>query len=259
MYLAAIRLKHIELGHPDPTTAPILKYFVGGIKRIRGSQQHQRLPITIEILRRLKLHLRNTPGYLYQDRRMLWAAFTTAFFGFLRASEFVCPSTSRFDHNTTLMWSDIMLGQSRLKIHIKGSKTDPFRQGHSLLLGASSSSVCPVTAMQKFREVIGTPNLTSPVFTFTDGSFLTRERLTMTLRQLLQTAGYDAAAYASHSFRRGAATTAAAAGLPVWLIQTLGRWASDCYRRYIDCPEETLLSVPSQLTSVRSASTEGRC
>lgn len=186
VYLAAIRLKHIELGYPDPTTAPLLKYFVCGIKRIRGSQQRQRLPITIEVLRKLKLHLGNTPGYRYQDQRMLWAAFTTAFFGVLRASEFVCPSMSKFDPHTTLLWSDLTLGQSNLRIRIKRSKTDPFRQGHSLLMGASSSSVCPVLAMQKFRDVIGNPTPASPVFTFADGSFLTRERLTTILRQLLK-------------------------------------------------------------------------
>jgi len=29
-----------------------------------------------------------------------------------------------------------------------------------------------------------------------------------------------------------AATTAAAAGIPSWLIKVLGRWSSDCYERY---------------------------
>ena len=54
---------------------------------------------------------------------------------------------------------------------------------------------------------------------------------------------------AGHSFRIGAATTAAAAGLPSWLIQTLGRWSSDCYRRYIHMASNTLCKVAAQLAS----------
>ena len=55
--------------------------------------------------------------------------------------------------------------------------------------------------------------------------------------------------YASYSFRIGAATAAGSAGLPSWLIKTLGRWTSDCYERYIRTPQEVLVSVPYKLTA----------
>ena len=44
-----------------------------------------------------------------------------------------------------------------------------------------------------------------------------------------------------------AATEAAAAGLPSWLIQTAGRWKSAAYKRYIRPPKKALLSVAPAL------------
>ena len=38
---------------------------------------------------------------------MLWAAVTTAFFDFLRASEFVAPTTTSFDPEATLLINDV--------------------------------------------------------------------------------------------------------------------------------------------------------
>ena len=76
---------------------------------------------------------------------------------------------------------------------------------------------------------------------------LSRDQLTSVLRCLLQQAGYQQDLYSSHSFRIGAATTVAAAGLPVWLIKALGRWSSDAYQTYIQCSSETLRAVSTLL------------
>ena len=53
----------------------------------------------------------------------------------------------------------------------------------------------------------------------------------------------------THNFRIEAATTAAKAGLPPWLIKVLGRWSSDCYKRYIRTPKCTILEVPRLLAN----------
>ena len=52
------------------------------------------------------------------------------------------------------------------------------------------------------------------------------------------------------AFRIGAATTAAAAGFPRWLIQALGRWTSNCYREYIRIPPQTLQDVSTSLAKI---------
>ena len=52
-----------------------------------------------------------------------------------------------------------------------------------------------------------------PLFRFSDGKPLTRSRLVAKLKESIQTAGVNCAPYSGHSFRSGAATTAARQGI----------------------------------------------
>ena len=73
---------------------------------------------------------------------------------------------------------------------------------------------------------------------------------------LLQNTQYNHQHYARHSFRSGATTTAAA-GIPDWLINTLGRWRSNAYQVYIHPFPAMLRSVPAILahTNIPDTST----
>ena len=84
--------------------------------------------------------------------------------------------------------------------------------------------------MQGYAFVL-TSNVTPTAPLFQAGRFhpLSHPAVTKTLRLLLKQTGLDESQYASHSFRIGAATTAAAARLPVWLIKGLGCWSSNAY------------------------------
>ena len=104
--------------------------------------------------------------------------------------------------------------------------TDGLR-GQKPLLGRSFNDLCPVAASVAYLATRG--NLGGPFFQYHDGTTLSRERLVAQVRQALLAAGKDPAPYSSHSFRIGAATTAASRGVEDSLIKILGRWESAAY------------------------------
>ena len=75
---------------------------------------------------------------------------------------------------------------------------------------------------------------------------MTRERLVSCIRRALSDAGIG---YSGHSFRIGAATTAALAGIEDSTIKMLGRWESSAYQRYLRTPRETLAAVSARLVT----------
>ena len=88
-----------------------------------------------------------------------------------------------------------------------------------------------------------------PLFLHATGSPLTRSSLVQMMRRALQQAGIDPSLYNGHSFRIGAATTAASSGIEDALIQTLGCWQSTAYLCYIKVPRDQLSSVSQVLMS----------
>ena len=231
VYLAGIHLTHIEHGLPNPTDDSPLQLVCRGIHHQQGNQQRTRLPITVSHLRTLKSHLRTLKEQLRvshhtaHEQRMLWASFTLALYGFLRISEYLM-----------LRCLDVTLTEEKITIWLRQSKTDPFRHGHCIQLYPTNSYTCPLRA---FHNSI--PNRLPSTLVFKAGRFLSllREKLNAVLHQLLRRSGLNQSDYASHSFRIGAATTAAAAWIPTWLIMKLGRWTSNAYRSYIiHCPHQ---------------------
>ena len=67
------------------------------------------------------------------------------------------------------------------------------------------------------------------------GAFLTRE-----LGKILERCFKEEVNLKTHSFRIGGASAAAVAGLPSFVIQQLGQWKSDAFRRYIQLSKDYL-------------------
>ena len=80
-----------------------------------------------------------------------------------------------------------------------------------MVIGKGSPDLCPVVAVLDNMARRG--NAVGPLFRFRDGRFLTRARFVAAVRSALVEAGLDARLYSGHSFRIGAATTAAVCGI----------------------------------------------
>ena len=91
------------------------------------------------------------------------------------------------------------------------------------------------------------PAVQGPLFIEVDGTPLTRDKLVTAVRQALQQAGVQSARYSGHSFRIGAATTAAQAGVEDSMVKMLGRWESSSYQHYIQTPKDALAAISVRL------------
>ena len=109
-------------------------------------------------------------------------------------------------------------------------------------LGRTDNNLCPVAAVVAYlalRHKLGA----GPFFKFQSGTALTRASFVDRVRKALKEAGMDADKFSGHSFRIGAASTAAARGVEDSLIKTLGRWESSAYLLYIQVPRERLADL----------------
>lgn len=182
---------------------------------------------------------------------MIWAACCLAFFGFLRVSEFTVPGVGSYDSYCHLSLQDIAIDNKNnprlLQLVLKQSKTDPFRKGVKIYIGATDSTVCPVKAVLAYLAMRGSQ--TGPLFITQTGKGLTRQIFSTALDSLLAELNLDTQHYNTHSFRIGAATSAMQAKIPDTYIQMMGRWQSDAYQRYIKTPPTELAKLSKKLAT----------
>nr|QBH67613.1 hypothetical protein UEMT_2079 [Ustilago esculenta] len=199
--LVVLKSWHVDIGAPSSAfDSERLARVVRGFKRVAGDPlPTAKLPITLPLLRKL---VRALPSICTSphDRRMFRAAFCLAFACFLHAGELTWGA-EELSGQLTVGSVSFATDCSHATITLPASKTDPFRRGAKLTAPAVRTSTCAVSAL----EVICAGRPTgAPLFMLEGGL----------------------------PFR--AATWAAANGVDDDTIRGLGRWKSDCFRRYID-------------------------
>ena len=255
--MAAIRHMQITMGLPEPrahTSMPRLRLVQSGIQRTHAARETAkiRLPITPAILIRLKEHW--SPRKSDPDVIMVWAAAVLCFFGFFRAGEITTSTLSDFDSSKHLAWGDVAIDDASnpqlVKVHLKRSKTDQLGKGVDIYIGKTDCPLCPIIAVMAYMASRGpTPG---PFFKLANGNPLTKSCFTNKVRAGLQAVGLPESNFAGHSFRIGAATAAANAGIEDSTIQTLGRWSSAAFLSYIRTPREHLARFSRTLATTVS-------
>ena len=231
VYLSGIQYESRILGfHESISSMNKLFYVLRGIKRTQGSKwlRKKRKPITPVHLRHMLDFIHNSL-FTAHDKAMWKCLVLVAFFGLMRVSEYVCPSSTSFDPTIHLSVRDFQLSScgKSVAINIKASKTDPFRAGIQIRLVAIGNLFCPVMAVTQYLRLTGSRS--GPCFVLSHGDFVTRKYVSAFVRiSLPQCIDLD-----THSFRIGGASAAASCGVPDSVIKILGRWSSDCYRRYL--------------------------
>ena len=82
-------------------------------------------------------------------------------------------------------------------------------------------AACPVKAVHNYLSTFG--HTKGSLFQFRCGSPVTHSYFISSLKSMLMFIGFDPKFYKGHSFRIGAATSAAARGIPLSVIQNMGR------------------------------------
>ena len=155
-YLNIVRLLHLEAGLKNPLednwyVSSILK----GVKRVKGDNQSQKLPITLDILRKIFLSL----NLLSSFDRAFWAACLVGFFSFFRKSNLLVPSHMLFDPKRHICASDVQFTPDGAILTVRWSKVIQFRERvlHIPLPKIIDSPFCPSNAL--LRVTLRTPNV----------------------------------------------------------------------------------------------------
>lgn len=155
------------------------------------------------------------------------SCFTLAFFGALRVGELVPPSRARA---RGLLEDEVVLSNGSLRVRIRRSKTDVLGQGEWLPLHGVVGSACPVQAVSEYLQL----RPPGPSFLLhADGCPVTRFQFQSVFKRCLTALGVRSVRSGTHSFRIGAATEAARAGLSKAEVQRIGRCRSSCFAGYI--------------------------
>ena len=170
----------------------------------------------------------------------LVVALTFGFMGFLRISNMAPPTAAAFDISRHTTFGDVVQQDQGLIINLKWSKT---RQAtHSSvsipLPGLGSSHICPLKAWRMYNWVLRDHVVTkeTPLLITTEppvGRPITIPSLRRIFHQAVDRAQLEDSGYTPHSLRRGGATFAYHAGVPIDAIKRHGTWRSDAVEAYL--------------------------
>lgn len=229
---------------------PMLLRVVRGLRRQNpAGRRRNKMPITTAVLTRF-VELLGDGGSELQNAMM--AAVVVGVYGLLRASEVVAKAGV-----VSLRRRDVRFEDASVKLSLRASKTDYFRQGVCVLLFGNSTNSCPVRWLQRALDAATDKRPDAAVFQGSGGSPVSYQHLLAFIKHLATKAGLPDLAFGCHSMRIGGATSLAAMGCDMHTIRTLGRWESLSYQRYIKLTKQAIHSSQNLLAAHASRPDRG--
>ena len=233
-YVSGVAYFHKIRSWPDPTKDFVVSKLLAGCRR-SGHSCDGRWPLTVPVLTHIVQILPDVCLSQF-EAQLFRAVMLCAFFGFMRIGEFAAISRYR-TQRSLLLDTDVhfqALGQPDASVlltfrHTKTNQVGPPQVVR--LVQCEDMRVCPVRALIAFAQV--RPNLPGSFFCHFDGQALTQYQFNATFRKALSFVGLERSSFRAHSFRIGAASCAAARGVSLDDIKTMGRWTSEAARSYI--------------------------
>jgi len=222
--VAAIAVAHRDAGLESPTEHGMVKRTLAGIRRDKGTAQHQKAALLVNDLRRILAPL-GTSLLDRRDRALLLLGFAAA----LRRSELVA-----------LRVADVRFEEEGLVLTLRRSKTNQEGRLETIAVAyGSDAGTCPVRAV---RACLGAAGLVDgPLFVglTPQGGLRTTplgdRMVAHVVKRRCKATGINPEEVAGHSLRRGFATAAARAKKPDRMIKRHGRWKSTAMLdRYIE-------------------------
>lgn len=228
---AALRYLHLLAGYPPPTASPLVSTTFAGIRRAHRRPLRKKTALVLEPLRAA---LRGIPDTLpgHRDRALILVGFAAA----LRPAEL-----ARLDIAALTRHED------GIALFLPWRKNDQEAQGTTVWLPAGKTDLCPVRALEAwlaaaeivegplFRRVwrLPPPRVrqgrkrqpaaeryqigTNPIDT---------DSIALVIKKWTGIAGFDGAAFAGHSLRRGAISSGVAQGVHIARLKQFSGHAS---------------------------------
>ncbi len=221
--LSALSFWHLMYFKQDPTSNFMVRRVLAGMKKARPGGS-LRPPLSFTDLKAFKNTLQQISWTPYK-RSLIWSMILLSFHAFLRAGEMT-------KSENTLMFHQVVISDSHLIIKVDKFK---FSRGRSVSVKVirQRGPLCPVSALKEFIGFRG--SLQGYLFCQADGSPVTYAWYRKHFNELVGLSDCDPE-LSTHSARIGAATFAAASGIPKERIQRMGRWVSSAVKKYIKLP-----------------------
>ncbi|CAC5360739.1 unnamed protein product [Mytilus coruscus] len=175
-----------------------------------GKRVDSRKPINVDVLKRLISILHYVCKSLH-EANMFRAAFSLAFFGFMRIGEITRVNKNADNHVVKI--SDIKFDiNSEISVTIMSSKTDQTGCSTTLILSSNDNDdeICVVKTLKDYLHL--SPDCQGQLFCHLNQNKLTRFQFLAVLRSALNFLSLKPEEFNTHSFQIGVATTAALEG-----------------------------------------------